>query len=109
MATCTIENLSGRLLTFVLTGAHLAKGGGPHAYKAVKTVTVNQAKNGALVPRSTHRAMAGSLRIPAGAKVSVDEAVTHCPAVKKAAAAGQVRIASDGAKTKSPAAPATTH
>jgi hypothetical protein len=108
MATCTIENLSGRLLTFVLTGAHLAKGT-PHAYRTVKTVTVHQSKTGALVPRSTHRSMPSSLRIPAGEKVSVDEAVTHCPAVRKALAAGQVRIVADKAKAKAPAttAPAT--
>jgi hypothetical protein len=101
MAERVLENISGRMGTFILSGAHLeAHPTHRHRYKTVKTVTVHQSKGGLLVPRTLARTMPDSLRIPAGESQVVDDAVLHCPAVKAAIVRGALRVSEPKPKPK---------
>ena len=107
-----VQNVSGRLVTLILAGKHLAAAskGAPHRYKPVKLVTVHHAKDGQLAIRARKVAMPDSVRIPAGAKVILDRAATYCPDFKKALAAKRLKVVADPAPSekKKAAAPSTT-
>jgi hypothetical protein len=93
MTTKVLENISGRLRTFILSGAHLeAHPTHEHCYKPVKTVTVHQSKSGQLVARALTRTMPDALRLSAGEVREVDEALIHCPDIKGAIARGELRV-----------------
>lgn len=89
-----IENVSGRLQTYVLTGKHLAAAAGshPHGYKNVKRVTVHSSRDGKFISRVVQQPMADSLRLAAGETREVDDAIGYCPSIKAAAARGELRI-----------------
>lgn len=108
MAKKVLTNVSGRMQTFVLAGAHLAANATHrHRYKTVKQVRVAATANGQLVPRIASRSMPDSLRLFAGESREVDELVTHCPAVKDAIARGILRKADPppAETTTTPASP----
>jgi hypothetical protein len=90
MATVSLKNISGRMLSLVLTGAHL--GHTKHKPAPIKLVTVHHAKNGQMSPRVRHVPMAQAIRIPAGESLDVDDAVAHCPDVKAAVARRALRV-----------------
>lgn len=94
-----IENVSGRMKTFVLTGKHLESNvNHPHRPKLVKLVTVHEGKGGGgLAMRVRHRPMADSLRLAAGEKRRFeDDAVLHCPHVKDAIGRQEIRVLKQG-------------
>ncbi len=100
-----VSNVSGRLVTLVLAGKHLASApkGAPHRYKPVKLVTVHHAKDGQLAMRSRKVEMADSIRIPAGGQVAVDRSATHCPEFKKAVKAKRIKVVKDPYTPPTPA------
>lgn len=110
--TKMLKNVSGRLRTFILSGAHLAQHPTHvHRYKAVKRVAVHQGKDGSLAVRTSVRAMPDALRLAAGESREVDEALVHCPDVKAAIARGDLRVSDPKpkpAEPKPPRAPTVT-
>ena len=100
-----VSNVSGRLVTLVLAGKHLASApkGAPHRYKPVKLVTVHHAKDGQLAMRSRKVEMADSIRIPAGGQVAVDRSAMHCPEFKKAVKAKRIKVVKDPYTPPTPA------
>jgi len=93
MAAKVLENISGRMKTYTLSGAHLASHAThEHRYKPVRRVTVHQSKSGQLVPRFLTKTMPDSLRLAAGDSRKVDEAVVHCPEIKAAIARQELRV-----------------
>jgi hypothetical protein len=101
-----VRNTSGRMLTLILTGKHLAAAapGSPHRYKPVKLVTVHHAKSGALAMRVRKTLMADALRIPVGPDVRVDRAATYCAEFRKAIANKKIRVMADPAPPAPPPA-----
>jgi hypothetical protein len=89
-----LENVSGRLRTYMLAGAHLATHPThPNRYKSVRRVTVHQSKAGGLSSRTTPLVLPDSLRLVAGEQREVEPEVLHCPDVKAAIARGELRVA----------------
>ena len=89
-----LENVSGRLRTYTLTGAHLATHPThPNRYRTARRVTVHQSKAGALAMRATSIVLPDSLRLVAGEKREVPSEVAACPHIKAAIARGELRVA----------------
>ncbi len=88
-----LENVSGRLRTYTLTGAHLATHAThPNRYRSHRRVTVHQSKTGHLAMRTTPVLLPDSLRLVTGEKREVEPEVLHCPDIKAAIARGELRV-----------------
>jgi hypothetical protein len=88
-----LENVSGRLRTYTLTGAHLATHAThPNRYRSHRRVTVHQSKAGELAMRTSSVLLPDSLRLVSGEKREVEPEVLHCPDIKAAIARGELRV-----------------